>query len=149
MPSTTAAPPTLKEQLIREACAMVRHLTTDGTRVPAQLVQAVEQFETASAQGRRVDMVALAAAHERLSRLVAPAKPGTLYLLDDSYHIAGQSSLGPVKLVRDLVKVAMVCVALFIVLSVIALVDAHRAIDIWGVEGAESAKDAKDNHTFM
>ena len=149
MSLTTAAPPSLNEQLTREACAMVRHLTTDGTRVPAQLVHAVEQFETASAQGRRVDMVALATAHERLSRLVAPAKPGTLYLLDDSYHVAGQTSLGPVKLVRDLVKVAMVCVALFIVLSVIALVDAHRAIDVFGVEGAEPASTAKDNHTFL
>jgi hypothetical protein len=151
MPSTIAAPspPSLKEQLIREACAMVRHLTTDGTRVPAQLVNAVEQFETAMAQGRRVDMVALASAHERLSRLVAPAKPGTLYLLDDSYHIAAQSSLGPVKLVRDLVKVAMVCVGLFIVLSVIAMADAHRAIDVFGVEGPEAATTAKDNHGWM
>lgn len=128
---------------------MVRHLTTDGTRVPAPLVNAVEQFETASTHGRRVDMVALASAHERLSRLVAPAKPGTLYLLDDSFHIAGTSSLGPVKLVRDLVKVAMVCVALFIVLSVIALVDAHGAVDIYGVEGPEPAKTAKNNHAFM
>lgn len=128
---------------------MVRHLTTDGTRVPAQLVNAVDQFETAAAQGRRVDMVALAAAHERLSRLVAPAKPGTLYLLDDSFHIAGKTSLGPVKLVRDLVKVAMVCVALFIVLSVIALVDAHGSVDIFGVEGAEAAATARDNHTLM
>jgi hypothetical protein len=131
---------------------MVRHLTTDGTRVPAQLVNAVEQFETASAQGRRVDMVALASAHERLSRLVAPAKPGTLYLLDDSFQVAGKSSLGPVKLVRDLVKVAMVCVALFIVLSVIALVDAHGAVDLFSVEDGKTTGTApaeKANHTMM
>lgn len=153
MPPTIAAPapPSLKEQLVREACAMVRHLTTDGTRVPAQLVNAVEQFETASANGRRMDMVALAAAHERLSRLVAPAKPGTLYLLDDSFQVAGKTSLGPIKLVRDLVKVAMVCVALFIVLSVIALVDAHGAVDLFSVEDGATgtARATKDNHTMM
>ena len=112
MPTTSASAdvPSLKEQLVREACSMVRHLVTNGTRVPAQLVKSADLFETASAQGRHVDMAALASVHERLSRLVAPAKPGTLYLLDDSFHHVGQSSLGPVRLVRDLVRVAMACV---------------------------------------
>lgn len=154
MPTTSAAPPlpSLKEQLVRESCAMVRHLITNGTRVPAPAVQATDQFETALGRGQPIDMVTLASTHERLSRLVAPAKPGTLYMLDESYQEAGQTSLGPVKLVRDLVKVAMVCVAIFIVLSVIALVDAHTAVDVFGVEGAEpvpSRRAADENHTLL
>lgn len=151
MPSTSAAPPvpSLKEQLVRESCSMARRLMTNGVRVPAGLVQATEQFETALAQNQPIQITALASTHERLARLAAPAKPGTLLLLDENYHRAGQTSLGPVKLVRDLVKVAMVCVAIFIVLSVIALVDAHRAIDVFGVEGPEPAATAKDNHTFL
>jgi len=142
----------LKEQLIQESCSMVRHLVTNGTRVPAQLVHTIDQFEMASEQGRRVDVVALAAAHERLARLVAPAKPGTLYLLDEAYHPSGQISLGPVKLVRDLVRVAMACVAVFIVLSVVELVDAHAAIDVFGVEpptGPVRGEATGDNHTMM
>lgn len=134
MPAKPASPdvPSLKEQLVREACSMVRHLVTNGTRVPAQLVKSADQFEAASAQGRHVDMAALASVHERLSRLVAPAKPGTLYLLDDRFHQAGQSSLGPVRLVRDLVRVAMACVAVFIILSVVAIAEAHPSVALFG-----------------
>lgn len=152
MPSTSAIPvvPSLKEQLVRESCSMARRLVTNGIRVPPSLVQAAEQFETALQQNQPIQMAALASTHERLARLAAPAKPGTLFLLDVNYHQRGlETSLGPVKLVRDLVKVAMVCVVVFIVLSVIELVDAHRAIDFFGVEGPESAATAGDNHAFL
>jgi hypothetical protein len=133
MSSTSPAPvvPPLREQLVREACSMVRHLVTNGTRVPPHLVNSTDQFEAALHAGKPVNMVALASAHERLARLVAPAKPGTLYLLDYSFHQAGRwSSLGPVRLVRDLVKVALVCVAIFILLSVMALTDAQPNIQL-------------------
>jgi hypothetical protein len=135
MPRTSAPAdaPSLREQLIRESCSMVRHLVTNGVRVPAQLVNATDQMETAAAQGRDVDVVTLAATHERLSRLVAPAKPGTLYLLDYGFHERGVSTtLGPVKVVRDLVRVAIGCVIVFIVLSVIQMVDADRLVDLFG-----------------
>jgi hypothetical protein len=142
----SAAPPTLKEQLVREVAAMVRHLVTNGTRVPAQVVQAADQFETSVAQGQPVDVAALASTHERLARLVAPAKPGTLTLLDAS-EAAGTSSLGPVTLVRTMVKVAFACVAVFIVLSVLAVVDAHPDIVLLADE-AEPGGPA-DNHTLL
>ncbi|WP_420130052.1 hypothetical protein [Longimicrobium sp.] len=135
MPKTSAAPPvpSLKEQLVRESCAMVRHLITNGTRVPASVVQAADQFESALERGQPVDMVTLASTHERLSRLVAPAKPGTLHLLDyDVAQTSRWSSLGPVKQVRDLVKVAGACVVTFILLSVLQLVEAHPDITLFG-----------------
>src|SRR5688572_1370772 len=122
MPSASSNPvPSLKEQLVREACSMVRHLVTNGTRVPPAVIKSVDEFETAFHAGQPVDTTALAGTHERLSRLVAPAKPGTLYLLDFSFHQQGRepSSLGPIKLVQQLVRVAMVCVGLFIALSVL------------------------------
>jgi hypothetical protein len=157
MPANPASAdvPSLKEQLVRESCSMARRLVTNGVRVPPGLVQAADQFEAALAQRKPIDMVVLAGTLERLARLVAPAKPGTLYLLDVNYHqrgIAG-SSLGPVKLVRDLVRVAMVCVGVFIVLSVIALVDAHAAVDVWGVEpdggAAQAGAVARDDHLLL
>jgi hypothetical protein len=136
MPSNAFAPPvpSLKEQLVRESCAMVRHLVTNGTRVPPAVIQSTDQFEAALEQKQAIDVAALAATHERLSRLVAPAKPGTLYLLDFNFHQQGRaaSTLGPIKLVRDLVRVAMVCVGLFIVLSVVAVVEAHPDIALFG-----------------
>jgi hypothetical protein len=151
MPSTSASPPvpSLKEQLVRESCAMARRLVTNGIRVPAGLIQAADQFEAALERQKNIDMVALASTHERLARLVSPAKPGTLYLLDVNFHQKGigGGSLGPVKLVRDMVRVAMVCVGVFIALSVVELVDAHQAIDVFGVEGA--ARLSADDHRML
>lgn len=134
MATTSATPPvpTLKEQLVRESCSMARHLMTDGRRVPPQVVQAADQFETALEQNQPIDIAVLAATHERLSRLVAPAKPGTLYLLDDSFHQTGRSSsMGPIQLVRDLVKVAVGCVLFFLVLSITAVTEAHPEIQVF------------------
>lgn len=133
MPSTSTAPvPSLKEQLVRESASMARRLVTNGVRVPPGLVQAADQFETALAHHRPIDMTALASTHDRLARLVSPAKPGTLYLLDTDFHQMGRdTSLGPVKVVRDLVKVAFGCVAVFILLSVLQLVEAHPDITLF------------------
>lgn len=134
MPSTSPSVPSLKEQLVRESCAMVRRLITNGVRVPPALVRATDQFETALQRNGPIDMAALAGTHERLSRLVAPARPGTVYLLDLRFHQQGRepSSLGPIALVRHLVRVAMACVVVFIVLSVVAMVEANPAIILYG-----------------
>ena len=143
--------PSLKEQLVRESCSMVRRLVTNGARVPPSLIQAADGFEVALERGKPIDITVLAGTHERLARLVAPAKPGTLYLLDYNTHQRGKdpSSLGPVKLVRDLVKVAMVCVGIFIILSVVALVDAHASIDLFSVEKAPTQPGRVDNHGML
>lgn len=129
----TPSVPTLKEQLVRESCAMVRRLVTNGVRVPPSVIQATDEFETALNHKHPIDMTALAGTHERLSRLVAPARPGTLYLLDLRFHQQGKepSSLGPISLVRTLVRVAMVCVAVFIVLSVMAVIEANPRLEIF------------------
>jgi hypothetical protein len=149
--TSTAPVPTLQEQLVREACSMARHLVTNGARVPAGLVQAADQFEQALEQKQPVNMTALAATHERLARLVAPAKPGTLHLLDVGYHQRGAtvSSLGPIKLVRELVRVAMVCVAVFIVLSVVALVDASGSVDLLDIDLVGGKPATQDDHDML
>lgn len=133
-PTASTSVPSLKEQLVREVCAMVRRLVTNGVRVPPSVIQSADAFERALAQGKPIDMTTLAGAHERLSRLVSPAKPGTLYLLDVNFHQKDRapSSLGPIALVRDLARVAIVCVAVFIVLSVVQLVEAHPSVIVFG-----------------
>lgn len=135
MPSISPSPsvPSLQEQLVRESCAMVRRLVTTGARVPSAVIQAADQFETALKQDQPIDMTALAGTHERLSRLVAPARPGTLYLLDQNAHQRGAepSALGPIALVRTLVRVAMACVAVFVVLSVMAVIEANPRLEIF------------------
>ncbi|HEX6909485.1 MAG TPA: hypothetical protein VF142_03790, partial [Longimicrobium sp.] len=66
---------------------------------------------------------------------------GTLHLLDFNFHQQGKepSSLGPIKLVRDLVRVAMACVGIFIVLSVIQILEAHPDIVLF----------SKDDHPLL
>jgi hypothetical protein len=98
---------------------MVRHLVGKGMRAPATLVQAAAGFESARNAGQAPDIAALASVHERLAKLVAPASPSTLYLLDRTYHQPIRfGSLGPVSVVRQLVMFSMGCVLAFITLSI-------------------------------
>jgi hypothetical protein len=98
---------------------MVRHLVGKGMRAPAALVQAAAGYESARNTGRPIDVSALASIHERLAKLVAPASPSTLYLLDRTYHPPIRfGSLGPVSVVRHLVMFSMGCVLAFIVGSI-------------------------------
>lgn len=121
---TNAGPsaPTLQDQLVDEACSMVRHLVGKGMRAPAALVQAAAGYEAARNTGQPIDLGALASLHERLAKLVAPASPSTLYLLDRTYHKPIRfGSLGPVSVVRQVAMFSMVCVLAFITLSLFHL----------------------------
>jgi len=101
---------------------MVRHLVGKGMRAPAALVQAAAGFEAARNAGQAPDIAALASVHERLAKLVAPASPSTLYLLDRTYHKPIRfGSLGPVSVVRQLVMFSLGCVLTFITLSIVHL----------------------------
>jgi hypothetical protein len=98
---------------------MVRHLVGKGMRAPAALVQAAAGFESARNAGQATDIAAVASVHERLAKLVAPASPSTLHLLDPTYHEPIRfGSLGPVSVVRQLVMFSMGCVLAFIVGSI-------------------------------
>jgi hypothetical protein len=121
---TQAGPsaPTLQDQLISESCSMVRHLVGKGKRAPAALVQAAAGYEAARNAGEPIDIVPLASVHERLAKLVAPASPSTLHLLDRTYHQPIRfGSLGPVSVVRQLVVFSIGCVLAFVVLSIVHL----------------------------
>jgi hypothetical protein len=102
---------------------MVRHLTGKGMRAPAALVQAAASFELERNAGQAPNLTALASVHERLAKLVAPASPSTLYLLDRSYKDPSRlGSLGPVSIVRQLVVFSIGCVVAFIVFSIYHLI---------------------------
>ncbi|HEY7768706.1 hypothetical protein [Longimicrobium sp.] len=101
---------------------MVRHLVGKGMRAPAALVQSAAGYEAARNAGQPIELAALATVHERLAKLVAPASPSTLYLLDRTYHKPIRfGSLGPVSVVRQLVIFSMACVLAFISLSIFHL----------------------------
>ncbi|HLM69296.1 MAG TPA: hypothetical protein VK358_17280 [Longimicrobium sp.] len=128
--------PSLKEQLVRESSAMVRQLVGNGIRVPPAVIHAADQFETALEQKKPIDVIALAGTHERLARLVAPAKPGTLYLLDANAQQRGDEAgfTSPLRIVRHMIRVAIACVGVFIILSVLSLAEAHDDIRLFSNE---------------
>lgn len=117
-----SSPMSLQEQLVLESCSMVRYLASQGSRVPPQTLQAIAGYDTLNAAGQPVDLSRLASAHDQLSRLVAPARPGTLYLLDRTYSL--KMRVSPISLVRHMVMISAVCVAAFVLISIFNLVSA-------------------------
>lgn len=106
---------TLRETTLQEAEAMVRYLLATGRPCPGTLAQTVEEARG----GTVTETATLVAAHGRLAKLVAPATPATLLLMDRLSHAqqGRWSTFGAVKLVRQMMAVALASVAIFIALS--------------------------------
>jgi hypothetical protein len=99
---------------LRQNCdAMVRHALASGIPVPASVVALAERARIGDPD---VDLRNLVRAHDRLLRLVAPATPRTIRLLDDE-PTGWFAILGPVRLIRHMVVVVVVLLALFIGLA--------------------------------
>jgi len=110
-----ASEPGLRDQVLRECTEMVRYALSSGTRVSAALVETVDAARAAPPAGAS-DLAALAGAHERLAKLVAPATPRALVLFaEEDRKEKGMLRLpGPVRLVRRMALAALVSVTLFI-----------------------------------
>jgi hypothetical protein len=120
MPSPEPRPrtsePGLRDQILRECTEMVRYALSSGIRVSPALVETVDAARAAPPAGTS-DLAALAGAHERLSKLVAPATPRALVLFAEEDRKQKGTMLrlpGPVRLVRRMALAALVSVTLFI-----------------------------------
>jgi hypothetical protein len=80
----------LREQVLEECEAMIRHALGNGLAVPGSLAQdlnkQLESVLNAAAEDEPVktaefDIAGLMAMHRRLARIVSPANPRTLLLL--------------------------------------------------------------------
>ena len=131
--TTSAASASLRATLLREASEMVRYAFASGLAVPAATVETVERYEHA-APGDAPDLAPLVAAHARLAKLVAPATPGAIVLLADAGPPRRWGFLGPVPLVRRMTATALVCVAVFILISLSKSVT-HTSGDIFESNG--------------
>lgn len=130
-----ASEPGLREQVLRECTEMVRYALSSGIRVSAGLVETVDAARIAPPAGTS-DLAALAGAHERLAKLVAPATPRALVLFAEEAHKEkGMLRLpGPVRLMRRMALAALVSVTLFIVSSLSRYVGhgSGDVLDSWG-----------------
>lgn len=120
-PSTAHGSKTLAGELVHECVAMTRYLLSSGAGVPADLVVQVDAY--ACAEGGAANAGSLATVHQRLARLVHPAKPGSiLYLQEISANRPSRSTLGTVPVVRQIMGISLVCLAAFIALGVFGAV---------------------------
>jgi hypothetical protein len=134
---------TLRRQMVEECVAMAKHAYAGGKIIPGDLVETLEYYtseaflpasETGNGKtatmppiipdpgektGERVPGIAeLNAIHERLTRIVDPAKPGTILLLArEDQKNSRLSFLGAVPFVRRMMLASLICLVLFIGVS--------------------------------
>lgn len=97
----------LSDQLLIEATAMARYAFAAGKEVPPAILGSIDPNDQAK----------LAEAHNGLAALVAPATPGTIRILEEEKKDGFGRYLGPIRLVRQLVIVALVFVAAFVAIA--------------------------------
>lgn len=133
----------LEAQLQAEIDAMLRHAFSSAIEVPTAVMDAVEHIDFSNTvpleeRVRDVPLVALAALHAQLSKLVAPAMPGTLHLLRTDVRRKGAllAMLGPLTNIRRLMVAALICMLSFMLISLSPTVN-HEAMarDIYSMHG--------------
>jgi hypothetical protein len=145
MYETLLASISLEHHILAECLAMAKYAFSSGLKVPGWLTErldniAVQELGEEVKQSITHDMPSaedqhapheslpqgersanakeLAAIHGRLSEIIAPATPRTVLLLaTETARMGFWSFLGPVRLVRGMAIVAIVCLLAFIALS--------------------------------
>lgn len=128
---------------------MAGYAMAKGKPVPATAIKTIEAFEDRSSAGdgensspkvqRELDITPLVEAHDLLARLIDPAAPQTILLLDTEQATGSfLKVLGPVSLVRELMLAAIVSLVIFIALLSSPLIDADKlAEDVLKAHGIE------------
>jgi hypothetical protein len=119
----------LREQILGECEAMIRHAIGNGLPVPGNLAQdlhrelgtvlhAPADDEPNQPTGPEPDITSLMAMHSRLSRIISPANPRTLLLLAKERQTSGYLYfLGPLPLIRQLMLAGVISLIALIWLS--------------------------------
>jgi hypothetical protein len=120
---------TLEEQLLNECGAMVRHAAAAGKRIPPSAAEIISKLVAERAThsstnsdspwqvAQPADLRDLATAHQMLSKLVAPATPQSITVLNEEKpNNRFVKLLGPVRLVRWMMILALLFLASFLIL---------------------------------
>ena len=100
------------DQILKECMAMAKYALESGKRVPPDTVAAIQSF---SSQANVKNVKNLVQIHEKLTRIIAPANPKTILLLEtESAKNRHLKFLGLIPLVRQLMIVALISLAIFI-----------------------------------
>ncbi|TXI41848.1 MAG: hypothetical protein E6Q59_01560 [Nitrosomonas sp.] len=135
----------LRYQLYREARAMAEYALANGKTVPDKVIRTIDTFTVQSDTSLNdrihvradLDIGELLAAHCALARIVEPAKPNTILLLDIEQGVTGfMKFLGPVSLIRQMMIAAIISLMLFIGLTLTEEVS-HDSGNIMMQDGLE------------
>lgn len=133
-PKKAAAPDDLTAlpgDIVRECQAMVVYATTWGKKIPNDLADRIEQALSRQGQGFE-GLANLLRIHGDLAELVAPANPNTILLMNEERR--GHPilhALGPVRLVRQLLLFAALCLLTLCGLSTASLIQAETLARSW------------------
>lgn len=138
----------LREQIYLECKSMAGYALAKGKSVPVKAIQCIESFEDRngiSAEGcapkiqRDLDITALVETHDLLAKLIDPAAPQTILLLDTEQATGSiYRILGPVSLVRELMLATIISLIFFVGLMSSPLIDADKlAEDVLKANGIE------------
>lgn len=121
----------LRRQLYLECRAMAEFALAKGKSVPATVIEVIERFESEvktdeksqqpkdTTTGKREPIHDLVDAHETLVKIIDPASPQTVLLLDQEQEANNLwKFLGPVALVRQMMLIAIISLFLFVSLSI-------------------------------
>jgi hypothetical protein len=117
----------MRDHLVEQCEAMVNHALGHGLDVPGTVVQTIEACKAGNGpEGgfqSDVGVDVLAQAHQRLAKLVAPATPQAIAILDKEAAKGGILRLfGAVPLVRQLMLLATIFLVFFVALAATAYV---------------------------
>jgi hypothetical protein len=117
---------TLEEQMVEECLAMAKFALASGLKVPGDIVEALQYYEkpeTGQSQGA-VSIRQLNLVHNRLSKIVEPAKPRSILLLDVEGRKRGPLHfMGIVPFIRRMTKTSIFCLVLFIGISLTSVIN--------------------------
>ncbi|HMA49232.1 MAG TPA: hypothetical protein VKP60_05725, partial [Magnetospirillaceae bacterium] len=130
-PEAAEEPMALSQQILRECQAMVIYAATWGKRIPADLPDRIEQAFGRQGKGSS-GLADLLRVHGDLTELVAPAHPNTILLMNEEKRLHPVlHSLGPVRLVRQLLLFAALCLITLCALSSASLIRANILAQNW------------------
>lgn len=139
----------LRKQIYMECKSMARYALEKGKSVPATAIKNIEAFEDRSSirEGQNdepqirqdLDIAVLVETHDLLARLIEPATPQTILLLDmEQESVTMLNFLGPVSLVRQLMLATVISLFVFITLLASPFITlASLTADVLSAEGLE------------
>jgi len=111
-------PSNLWSRMAQECVAMAHHASAAGMPLPNTLVKQLEVITTSGGEGSPATATQVARAHATLSKLVAPATPHTLLLLEVERERSPRLRfLGPVPFMRHMMVTAIICLLAFMGLA--------------------------------